>query len=250
MQREFPKFNPREEGKIWVSEVFYSIQGEGKYIGNPAIFLRTQGCILNCEWCDTYEVWKKGKQYTYQELNEVIDGLLKGVNIYNLHYVLTGGEPLLRQKELRDFLEYRWNETGVEQYIEVETSGTVLPDYLAGWITHYNISPKLSSSGMPLERRVRKDVLMYYSNRVSLYENRKHYSFKFVVKDRKDVEEALSTYIIPYDIPLDLVYLMPEAINRKQLQDKESEIVALAKEYGMNYSTRLHLHIWDKATGV
>jgi len=289
-----PDFFKTENGKIWISETFYSIQGEGKTIGTPSIFLRTQGCVLNCVWCDTKSVWTQGKQYTYEELFklwndlDIIEKLLKNTN--TIHIILTGGEPLARESELIGFFRYLYNiadDNGEKilpylsflGLLEVETSGTILPSKKFS-ITfpniRYNVSPKLRNSGMTMQRRNRIDPMNYFStiswniggfmnegfkgikrstDGKDSYEFVKGYqhatsSFKFVVKDRNDVEEALETYIEPYEINPSSVYLMSEAITRKQLQEREPEVVELAKEFGLNYSTRLHLHIWDKATGV
>jgi 7-carboxy-7-deazaguanine synthase len=42
-----------------ISEIFYSIQGEGELTGVPSVFIRTSGCNLRCRWCDTpYASWK------------------------------------------------------------------------------------------------------------------------------------------------------------------------------------------------
>ena len=87
--------------KIAVSEYFYSLQGEGKTMGTPAIFLRLTGCNLMCggygvekdgilrggaTWvCDTIQVWMKGTTYNFedlcQELNTKLD-FIKRLNYY------------------------------------------------------------------------------------------------------------------------------------------------------------------------
>ena len=272
--REFPKFIEVEKGHINVAETFYSIQGEGKYIGHPAIFLRTQGCVLNCEWCDTYNVWKQGKIYSYEELYDS----WKSIPYYmNQHLILTGGEPLLRQDEINGFIHYLSSVHRGFNQIEVETSGTILPgrDFLQWEHPHYNVSPKLENSGMGMSRRNRVDPMNYFStiswniggemnnefksvirsDGKNVYEFVKDYypataSFKFVVRNREDVEEAIDTYIKPYDINPSEVYLMAESVTREQLMEREKDVVELAKEFGFNYSTRLQLHIWNKATGV
>lgn len=283
--REFPKFKEPIKDQICVSETFYSIQGEGKFIGTPAVFLRTQGCLLNCEWCDTYKVWKGGDYFTYPELlnlwkgNGVLQSLLKPES----HLILTGGEPLARQTELSGFVEYLISESGARNHdfwnkIEIETAGTVLPGktFLEGLYVHYNVSPKLHNSGMSMLRRNHVDPMNYFStisweignynisayrgvhkggDGPDMYEFVEGYSpascsFKFVVRNREDIEEAFLDYINPYDINTKSIYLMTEAVSREQLNEREPEIVDLAKEFGLKYSTRLHLHIWDKATGV
>lgn len=261
--RQFPKFIRSGGGKIVVSETFYSIQGEGTYIGTPSVFLRTQGCLLNCSWCDTYEVWKSGKSYPFWELYDLWEkrGYIERMKS-GAHLILTGGEPLARQEEIIDFLKYiddkkKGNFLNTPTFhnklnIEIETAGTVVPDYR--WYDlypHYNVSPKLANSGMDMKRRNRTEPMLYLSD-IS-WENKPYRptaSFKFVVSDRQDIDEIFKTYITPYEINIGSVYIMAEAQTRRELQEKEPAIVDIAKEYGLKYSTRLHLHVWDKATGV
>lgn len=248
-KREFPKFLTSQEGKLEIAEMFYSIQGEGKYIGTPAIFLRTQGCVLNCSWCDTYNVWRYGTSYSYDEIwNFVRKYLQPEINL--VHIVLTGGEPLARQKELIPLINYIYQQTRMPPFIEVETSGTIAPSEIAGFISHYNVSPKLKNSGMEKIRRVKDDAMNFFGHMTNVATQSPHISFKFVVRDKMDVEEAQDTYILPYEINPDNVYLMAEASTREQLQEREPVVVELAKSFGYKYSTRLHLHIWNKATGV
>jgi len=73
---------------IKISEIFHSIQGEGKHAGVNSIFLRLSGCDLQCSFCDTL-YHKQGKQMSVEEIKKEI----KKYNSYNL--VITGGEPLL-----------------------------------------------------------------------------------------------------------------------------------------------------------
>ena len=54
-----------------VSEHFYSIQAEGATIGVPAVFIRLQGCNLNCTWCDTREIWHSGNEVSNEEILEI-----------------------------------------------------------------------------------------------------------------------------------------------------------------------------------
>ena len=247
----FPKFI-EEKNKITVSETFYSIQGEGRFIGVPSIFLRTQGCLLNCIWCDTYNVWKNGLSYTNEQLLNLWKqlGFIDLINSKAIHIIFTGGEPLARQTPLLNFFKYIINKgeitySSLNDNIEVETACTVKPtqEFEDFFKPYYNVSPKLENSGMDLQRRVRSDVLNYFVN------NNKSI-FKFVIASEKDIEEVIQTYVKPYNINNKLVYLMAESATKKQLNDNELNVVKLAMKYKFRYSTRLHLHIWDKATGV
>lgn len=70
-----------------VNEVFYSIQGEGKHTGMPAVFIRLAGCSMNCPFCDTKYAFQTGEEW---DANRLLDELKK----YPCKtVVVTGGEP-------------------------------------------------------------------------------------------------------------------------------------------------------------
>lgn len=74
-----------------ISEIFYSVQGEGSLAGIPSVFIRTSGCNLRCVWCDTpYASWNPtGTEMTLEEI-------LSAVSQHPAtHVVLTGGEPMV-----------------------------------------------------------------------------------------------------------------------------------------------------------
>ncbi len=238
-------FKP-ERDKIWVSETFYSVQGEGKHAGVPAVFLRTQGCNLLCRWpCDTIPVWKEGKPYSYEELYNLWSN--KGWEIAlkkSAHLILTGGEPLTRQDELVGFFEYLFRMGINHPFVEVETNATILPDEeFDHFVTHYTCSPKLSNSGMPKERRYREKVIGHFSLS-------KKAVFKFVIDKKEDGEEVLKDFVQKFNIPPGRVYLMPESTDKKELDRKSVWLVEICKQHGFNFSSRLHISIWDELTGV
>ncbi len=75
-----------------ISEIFYSIQGEGMLAGVPSVFVRTSGCNLRCTWCDTpYTSWKpEGEDLP-------LGGILAEVRKHwATHVVVTGGEPMIQ----------------------------------------------------------------------------------------------------------------------------------------------------------
>ncbi len=92
--------------KIGISEIFLSLQGEGKYIGTPHVFVRLAGCHIQCRWCDTDFSLKE--TLSREELLERIRGLYHP----GCWISFTGGEPLLQADELSFFLpgvkEKKW----------------------------------------------------------------------------------------------------------------------------------------------
>ena len=82
-----------------INEIFYSIQGEGRSAGKPAVFLRLSGCNLKCRWCDTKYAWKKGEEMTTGQI-------IQKIKKYPCkHLVVTGGEPMLQQEGLEELLK-------------------------------------------------------------------------------------------------------------------------------------------------
>ena len=80
-----------QNAEIQISEIFYSIQGEGLLAGRPSVFVRLAGCPLRCRWCDTQYALNSsaGKKMS-------IDQIITQVKKYSPPYVvITGGEPLI-----------------------------------------------------------------------------------------------------------------------------------------------------------
>src|SRR5512135_3126039 len=76
-----------------VTEIFFSIQGEGTRAGRPCVFVRFTGCDLRCVWCDTAYAFQGGRELSREEI------LAAAAAHPSRLVLLTGGEPLL-QKEL------------------------------------------------------------------------------------------------------------------------------------------------------
>ena len=87
--------------KIKIKEIFTSIQGEGPYIGEKHLFVRTTKCNLNCSYCDTdFRCDENSKEYNYDEFFEELKS-------YDANVVsFTGGEPLLQADFIAEKLHF------------------------------------------------------------------------------------------------------------------------------------------------
>jgi organic radical activating enzyme len=252
-----------KQNNLAVAETFLSIQGEGKTTGIPSYFLRLAGCNLICggkgtekdgmlhdgaTWrCDTIEVWLKGKKKSHDEVIEMLGGDVFLENMRNgFHLVITGGEPLLQQNAIIDFIRYLYKVKSDQRayFIEIETNCTIIPDpLLISYVNLFNISPKLKNSGMALNATFFPSVIQKFC---SLRSNQ--YIFKFVISHENDFIEIREDYFPMVDRRN--VYLMPGADNRAQLEYVSPMVAELAIKNKTNYSNRLHIQIWDKKTGV
>lgn len=122
--------------KARISEIFHSLQGEGKYTGVPQVFVRFFGCNLRCRWCDTPQALD-GPLARFQEssVGEVLNEI-QGLWKEDCHSVsVTGGEPLVQADFLKELLP-QFKARGQRVYLE--TNG-VLVEELAGVIDHVDI---------------------------------------------------------------------------------------------------------------
>lgn len=153
----------------------------------------------------------------------------------------------MQQAQIIRFLHYLREE--VDPVVEIETAGVLEPDIrLARMVRYWNVSPKLANSGEKEFKRMKHKTIKLIRNLAHAFSSRA--IFKFVVASRLDVVEALETYIRPCEIDPWDVYLMPCASTRAQHEELAPEIIEYAKEFGYRFSPRLHLAVWDRATGV
>lgn len=105
---------------MWLNECFVSLQGEGKYAGQPAIFVRFQGCSVHCPFCDTQKSWKIDSN-TVTTVDKVCAAIAKKRKQYPeiKLMVITGGEPFEQPEALYEILR---NNYGMP-VIQIETSG-------------------------------------------------------------------------------------------------------------------------------
>lgn len=223
-------------------EIFYSIQGEGINTGKPAIFLRLGLCNLACTWCDTKYTWD-WEQYDVKE--QIMEMPLKEVEqeISGHHcsyLVITGGEPMIQQRELIPLLECLKNQ---ESYIEIETNATILPEpEVVKLIDHWSLSPKLRNSGNPPSLREVPECYQFFGDLPSTH-------FKYVIRDEDDLIEVQGI-AQKYNLPAERIILMPEAKDEETLVERSRWLAEVCKNQEYLFSTRLQIMLWGNKRGV
>lgn len=241
----FTKTVPEGVPFINVAEFFYdTIQGEN-FVGWPATFLRLQGCLLACSWCDSKEVWRYGNPYTFEELFELMDktDIVQKLEL-GQHLVITGGSPMKQEAGVIGFLEAFQEKYGFLPYVEIENESVRKPSQeLTKLVSCWNNSPKLSHSGNADSHRYKPEVLRFLSGLENSW-------FKFVVSTEKDWEEIKRDFIDPGYILRDQIVLMPLGATRDELFENREYVAEIAVRETVRYSTREHVVLWDKKTGV
>ena len=238
-------------------KVFYTLEGEGRYVGRPSIFMRLAMCNLTCIGfkspdspfgCDSYSSWSVKNKYTFKELYDEFfekTGYGKLLQSNNCILKVTGGEPLIQQKQLAKFFKYLNDKIEPMVYIDIdfETNATITPsEDICDFIPSFTTSPKLASNGDPDNKRYVEETLRWHADHDS--------DFKFVVQNETDMNEVMEKYVNKFYIPQERVWLMPCCGSRKELAEKSAQVAEWCKKYGFNFSPRLQLVIWDKALKV
>ena len=224
-----------------ISEIFSSIDGEAKRAGELATFVRTIGCNLKCEYCDSKYTWEKEASNREMTVDEIIEECKK---LGNHNITFTGGEPLI-QKDA-DELIIRLAEEGFD--VGIETNGAV--DFTSrSW---FKSESEVEYNSLLSHIWVCADYKGYASDMTSYMlpfskfaQLRSNDVLKFVVGSQEDLE--LAKEIIKYIREQGCncyVYLSPVFG-----QIKPAEIVDFMKEHNMQGKIRvqlqLHKIIWD-----
>lgn len=226
-----------------ISELFYALQGEGPSIGTPAVFVRFAGCNLQCKWCDTLDTWKRGSEMDTAELSKSIIEMAGGIDLLNsrrVHVVITGGEPLLHEKDVQALVR-ALRFAAPDTYFELETNGTIASTILDEF-DQINCSPKLASSFEPLVSRLVPAALVAINKH-------KNANFKFVLSSAEEWYELESTYSSFISFSGSNIYLMPAALTREELIANSPAIWELAAEKHVKLATRLQTITWSNRKG-
>ncbi|MFF2374848.1 7-carboxy-7-deazaguanine synthase QueE [Streptomyces xiamenensis] len=241
-----------------VSQVFGpAVQGEGPAAGRHCLFVRTFGCNLECSWCDTAYTWavtdhkaaktRSGVKYDRddpalgQKLMSAQDvlaslGALWDVERRPTIIVVSGGEPMMQQRELVPLVEQL---AGWGAEIHVETAGTIAP-----WaafdrhIAQYTVSPKLANSSNPLSKRRKPEVLAAFRETGRAW-------LKCVIEPdyERDLEEV-DDLVQEVGFPPSRVMVMPEGSDSHSTLMTARAMADAALQRGYGLSLRTHVLLW------
>lgn len=240
-------------------EIFHTIQGEGVGVGLPAVFIRASLCNLHCVWCDTDHTWNfQGTPWPHEK--DAVPGYSKHrkedvifemdpiaaaerVMAYGCkRTVITGGEPLLQEKDFLTFVE-RIRSVWPDAAFEVETNGTRIPSpAFHGAVDQFNVSPKLANSGMPGQQTLIPEALAFFAASPKAW-------FKFVVATPADLAEV-EALVTRSKIPRERVLMMPEGRTAAELDKSAPWLADVCRDRGFRFCDRLHIRIWGDKRGV
>ncbi|GAA8815861.1 7-carboxy-7-deazaguanine synthase QueE [Helicobacter pylori] len=249
--------------KLPVVESFFSLQGEGKRIGKPSLFLRLGGCNFSCKGfncktilhdeiltgCDSlYAVHPKFKETWdyYNEPKSLIERLENlAPNYKHFDFILTGGEPSLyfNNPILISVLEHFYHK---KIPLFVESNGSIFFEFSPILKElHFTLSVKLSFSLEKESKRINLKALQNILN------NAKSVHFKFVLESKNATQSIIEIKNLLKQLPLknNEIFLMPLGATNKELDKNLKTLALLALEHGFNLSDRLHIRLWDNQKG-
>jgi 7-carboxy-7-deazaguanine synthase len=211
-------------GRLKLTEIFLSLQGEARDAGWPTVFVRLTGCPLRCQYCDTAYAFHGGQWWE-------IDAVLAEVARHGVRHVcVTGGEPLAQKRCIA--LLSRLCDAGYD--VSLETSGA---------IDISEVDPRVSrvvdikTPGSLEVERNRWDNLALLTA---------HDQVKFVICDRADFEWARDIVVARQLHARCDVLFSP---SYTQIQPRELADWIVAEALPVRYQLQLHKILWNDQPG-
>jgi len=231
---------------LLVSEIFFSLAGEGADFGVPTIYVRLFGCNLNppCPFCDSmYAVNKiddSAKKMTFDEIVKTIKSY-----IYCKRVSFTGGEPLLYINKIKKIIK----KLGLSYTYQFETNGSIPPinsrheDILPQipWKNmYYSVSPKFHAIEFDEDNK--------YCKSIEKWTRLPNTSLKFVYENEDTALKINRLKFILRNFNHTPVYVMPEGRNIDI--KKYQECAKACMKYNWNFSIRLQCLLWNDERGT
>lgn len=207
-----------------ITETFTSIQGEGRYIGIPMMFIRTNRCNLRCTWCDSTYTFQGGEEIPLKDLIETVR------NYPNQWVCFTGGEPLL-QREALEFVDALGS---MGKKILLETGGSLPIMKMAerDWV-FIDMDVKTPSSGE--QNTLHMENLKFLRDQDYI---------KFVIKDETDLQYAFD-FLDRYRPSVETLFQPAWGTSVTWLAEE-----VLRSNRNIRVLLQLHKIIWGERRGV
>lgn len=210
-----------ESNEIILSqEPFRAIQGEGKFRGIPSLFIRTAGCPLECEGCDTKYSWEDPETF-YFSIEEICQIIEEEKDLD--HIVFTGGEPAVFQEFISEIVEMFPN-----KIFTLETSGHILLSFKEFSNLYFSFSPKIGAL---------KSLMVF--NPLLLDPFPEKGWLKIVIS--KDCNMSSDFERLIKLTKRSSIYLMPYGAEKEEFLKNYSFVWNLCLKEGFNFSGRDHL---------
>lgn len=206
-----------------VTEIFYSIQGESRFTGNPCVFVRLTGCPLRCTWCDTEYAFHEGTDLMLQDIVTQVKNF--GCQLVEI----TGGEPLAQPGALP--LIQRLCDHGFQVLLETSGAMDVSPVD-----TRATIVLDVKCPGSEMSDRMYWDNLNFISKKDDV---------KFVIRDRQDYDWAVEV-LHRFNLCDRCTVLFSPVFGELDLQQLAGWI--LRDRLAVRFQVQLHKFIWDPHT--
>ncbi|MCS7231628.1 MAG: 7-carboxy-7-deazaguanine synthase QueE [Elusimicrobiota bacterium] len=196
-----------------IKEIFFSYQAEGIYIGAPTIFIRFQGCNLDCYYCDerkAKKIIKSKNEFSVDKIVRIISNIIK--NKKNIKFIsITGGEPLIHKnleilliklKELKKKFNFR---------IYLETNGSV-SNYLSKIIKYIDVVAIDFKNPIDSLQNTSIDLIKEFKRCIKICrESKKSYFVKLIISGRKRFSKRIISIIknTIKSLKLSLIILQP-----------------------------------------
>lgn len=211
-----------------ISEIFYSVQGEGVEIGLPTVFVRLFACDLRCSWCDTmYAV--EGRDFRKMTVGEVLTEI-RGHGCRRV--CITGGEPLIQRDEAEELANNLVNEG---YRIVLETSGHKMPPPVF-WTDGCVISMDCKCPGSGMHDRMDFGLFRKLRPQDQL---------KFVIAGEADYEYA-KRVVTEHPVKANVVFQPAGGLRLEWLTER----VLNDNIDGVRVLPQLHKIIWGEKRGV
>ena len=275
--------------KLKIAELFYSVQGEGRYMGVPSVFLRVFGCNFKCAGfgmprgelseeanninpdlysqyqslplvstgCDSYASWDP----RFRHLSPVLDTDAVATAIVDMlpykewrdeHLVITGGEPLLGwQRAYEDLLEH--NVMRACKEVTFETNGTqkLSPEFkkYLSFRSGHTEFTFSVSAKLPCSGEKWEEAIL--PEVVREYEDYGYAYLKFVVTNEQDIQDA-ERAVEQYRAAgfTGPVYIMPVGGVERVYALNNRNVAEHAMRKGWRYSDRLQVPLFKNEWGT